>query len=332
MYLDAKTKLKYELRTIFPIIPIGNNNSEFSLERIFSLIDDYIHIYLNKIKENLKIINENSLENIVREVFNQNINANNIKWHVLAVEYSVNIIYKELRNISNQVENYNIISLKNPYIKGRLALLNDVIQDFDEFESKYECLLLGEKSNISFCRRSFSSREPFFNSREILRRNFYYNDITFSSVSVFLIRQSIELKLLRCLGIQKIKKEKDKKINAKYTQKQLLSFFKGNQYIYIPVDTDILLKIIRWTNIYIHEGYMNYHWLIILSQEYLKKLFISPIDSKSINLDGSIKIDENYFKTDLLDELLLKLKLDKRKVFIEKSSSPEAIIVPKNKW
>ena len=85
-------------------------------------------------------------------------------------------------------------------------------------------------------------RENFKSSKDIVRRLVNYDEISYSSISVFLLRQSIEITILRALGIysfvdinnceQKIKLDK------------IIDFIEKNKkYIKIPVEMPILKKL-----------------------------------------------------------------------------------------
>ncbi len=315
MNIESYREIELTLRNIF------NNTvvkEEISLTKVIEQIQQYQQ-WISELKKEFGIKKICSLEHITNQIFSKNtIDKNMCKMHIMAMEIAVKDIYDDL---TRQDENWGI---NNHYIKGKLALLNDVILDINELIWKCKEAFLNEPQNRkSGRRRLFDSREIFFSSKNLLRRHFFYNDISFSSISVFLIRQSIEIKTLNCLGIYNIidKEEIPKKIKLE----DLLSFIEKNKYIEFPVKKSLLLKIIKWSNSYIHRGVMHYHWEIILAHKILQPLFSMGEGKTMISLNGAVKIEKKYFNDALYNDLLKHLDFSIENTKIIKIS-PEAII------
>jgi hypothetical protein len=230
--------------------------NKFKLKEVISSIKEY-QKWVQALKKDFSITKNYTLEHIAEQIFSESSFDRNIcKMHILAIEFSINELLKELEKIFEQDNN---ISIYEHFIKGKLALLRDIILDINELIWKCKEVFLEEpQTRKSGRRRLFDSREVFLSSKNLLRRHFYYDDISFSSISVFLIRQSIELKILNCLGIYKIVNKNN--IAQKFKIEKIIEFIEQSNKIYFPIKKSLLLKITKWTNAYIHRGIMHYHW------------------------------------------------------------------------
>jgi len=193
--LEDYREVEIILRELFDSLLNKDIEKRYTLKDIIDAIPKY-QDYIKKLKKDFGIKKDYSIEHIAEQIFNDdNIDENKCKMHILAMKIAVDDIYKELQQVYDAYKDK--ITIKDNFIKGKLALLNDIILDINELIWKCkEVFLKQAQSTKSGRRRLFSSNEIFYASKNLLRRYFYYNDISFSSVSVFLIRQSIEIKIL----------------------------------------------------------------------------------------------------------------------------------------
>lgn len=292
---------------------------EITLIEVIEQIKQYQQWILD-LKQEFKIKKNSSLEHIANQIFSKNaMNKNMCKMHIMAIEIVVSDICDDLRR---QDANWD---MNNHYIKGKLALLNDVILDINELIWKCKEAFLDEpQTRKSGRRRLFDSGEIFFSSKNLLKRHFHYNDISFSSISVFLIRQSIEIKILNCLGIYSIVDKNE--VPKKFKLEDILSFIEKTQSIKFPLKKSLLLKIVKWSNSYVHRGVMHFHWEIVLAHKVLQPLFSMDEGKTMISLHGAVKIEKEYFNNKLYGDLLNHLEFNQEDTVIKTLTSPEAII------
>jgi len=114
------------------------------------------------------------------------------------------------------------------------------------------------------------------------------------NLSVFALRQALEIRLRRAIGIYKILDEKLN--NAKLSHDFYIDFFKNNTDIFtlkIPSITN-LSKIYKWTNYSIHTGFMARVWEIQYAFDYCSNLFNpdSYEHGKGWSIHSAIKISD----------------------------------------
>lgn len=292
-------------------------------EILLKQILDEINLYLkwvDSLKVKYKIRKEHSIEHIAEQIFSETITKNNFKYHIEAFCISLIAVKEDLNSICEADDDENKIKVKDcSYIKGILALLKDLILDFNEIYWQIEEVFFNNPQDTkSGRRRMFMGREIFKSSKDILKRQVSYGEISYSSVSIFLLRQSIEITILRALGIYSFVDDKNKEQKVKLDK--LLCFIKDNKkYIKFPVKTSILKKIIKWSNPYVHKAIMHLHWQIIISQKTLLPLFVGGEDKQTMSIHGAIQINMDFYQNNLESELIkhLGLKNNVRTIRIE---------------
>jgi hypothetical protein len=297
---------------------LDSNEEKFTWGDIINSLEQYIE-WLNDVGKEFGLKKDYTNEHLAEQLFSYTeFNKQQCKYHIYALSKYIKELYEELKVTKN---NSNFCD--SDFVKGKLALLKDLIWDGFELIGLCEEEFLERSATIGFGRRRlFSSNEIFYSSIALIRRHFTYNDITYSSLAVFQIRQAIETKVLNSLGVALIVDEHGEP--AKFKLEILIDFIDKSDKILFPVKKSLLLKITKWTNYYIHRGIMNYHWLIMLAHEVLIPLFKSGKGKKIYSIYGAVKIDEAYFKNNLEKDLLEHLGLSNCN-FV-KLSHPEAII------
>ena len=182
-------------------------------------------------------------------------------------------------------------------------------------------------------RKLLYSYESYAASKMINDHNF--NEDAFGSYSIrpaaiFLIRQSIELRLKNSLGIYSIATKEGKLLKIPRLYDYLLEFITTNKkYIVLPVKPSILLKIYRWTNGYIHRGALNYNWNIEMAYTLLDPLFTEGYKDDTWYKYGSIKIKRDFYnviETKLFEYFQHKNIKNIDKAIISMFKQPESII------
>jgi len=315
--LDRDKDLYQFLRNIFDMPNPFGEQEEYTWEDILSKLATY-KIWITTLITDFSIKKQYTDEHIAEHIFcNHNISKTICKYHIVAIKQCIKDLEDEL--LASKKQN---IPATEKYIKGKLALLKDIVLDTYELIGQCEEVFLQKTATLKLGRRRiFASNEIYNNSKNLLRRHFYYNDITFSSISVFLIRQSIETKVLNSLGIYSIVDENDEAV--KFKLESIVEFINQNENIKFPIKKSILLKITKWTNYYIHRGIMHYHWQIIWAHKVLQPLFSMGVGETKIHLYGAVKINKDYFDNKLEAELLKYLNITEAKI---NKCNPEALI------
>ena len=315
--MDRDKDLYQFLHEIFDMPNPFGEQKEYTWDDIFLKLTTYKD-WITTLATDFSIKNQYSDEHIAEHIFcNQNISKTICKYHIVAIKQCIKDLEDELLASKKQD-----IPATEKYIKGKLALLKDIVLDTYELIGQCEEVFLQKKATLKLGRRRiFASNEIYNSSKNLLRRHFNYNDITFSSISVFLIRQSIETKILNSLGIYSILDENEEPV--KFKLESIVEFINQNQNIEFPIKKSVLLKITKWTNYYIHRGIMHYHWQIMWAHKVLQPLFSMGIGKTQMYLYGAVKINKNYFENELETELLDYLNIADAKI---NKCSPEAII------
>jgi hypothetical protein len=122
--------------------------------------------------------------------------------------------------------------------------------------------------------------------------------ITLSSSTPFIIRQSIEYKIKRILGIDYI--EIDGKPDIK-TAERCFRALENNKAFYrtSSFDFKIVKQIHSWTNYYIHGGYRPEPWRTETAINYLKNLFYAGKTSEKHSYSYSLYAGVEVLECDL---------------------------------
>jgi hypothetical protein len=96
------------------------------------------------------------------------------------------------------------------------------------------------------------------------------NDFSIPPLSIFLLRQAIEIKIGEMLNIGAIQTNDNKPV--KVTTDKFISLLSEDNFV-LPVKKSIIEKIDTWTNAYIHLGIVDYFWKVEFAQEILNPLF-----------------------------------------------------------
>ncbi|MDA3953802.1 MAG: hypothetical protein PF485_09150 [Bacteroidales bacterium] len=136
------------------------------------------------------------------------------------------------------------------------------------------------------------------------------NAVVLSSSAPFLIRQSIEYKIKRVLGIYRLLI--DGVDDIRLIEKCFKVIEKNKNYYKIKnFDFDIVNQIYSWTNFYIHAGIRPFPWITENAIDYLNSLFHVHKDKAklSFSLYGGIEV-----KQEDLDEIRNNTKQNFRKL------------------
>ncbi|WP_297286232.1 hypothetical protein [uncultured Brachyspira sp.] len=316
-------------------------NKEIPQEDFFSIFEAIykkekidIEERINKLPINKKKYN---LKQIAKEVFNIKIHfkkeSEMIMYYKVQFEamlYTFEDYYKTIFEFKNQKDIYKN-EIFNGFLEYYSCLYYNIIEIIVELELNYGI----EPSKSAILRNRIDSNETFISS---LRLKNYLNSFSYISSfnsSVFLIRQSIELKLKNMLGIDYIINYDNGKL-VKIPGDRLLNFAFKNKNIKVPdtLESDIIKKIHDWTQIFIHGGFIINIWQIHIAHVILKELFMpntySNTEKRIFSIYGSISMSKSYYNNQLEMEILNYLKKEPKianqNIKIVKLKNPEAII------
>jgi hypothetical protein len=233
-------------------------------------------------------------EDIVNQVFRNSIPSKDVK---IYVKYSIACLLNSTQRVYKSILQAKE-SKKEEFFISEMELLKEMAFEAAIF-MEYAFNVI-EKKNIDFGhgkRFYIHPRETFEASRQILRKyvnNRSLGDFVLSPTSIFLIRQSIELWLLSIFAINSVTDGNNKLIKLQPEKLFKLLDNKGKT-VETPISKVVIQKIHKWTQSYVHAGWMNYSWEIEHAQHLLLPIF-SPKD---------IKIDKAHF--DSIEEQLKKI-------------------------
>jgi hypothetical protein len=238
--------------------------------------------------------------------------------------------YKTFENIVATIET-NKGGLKYHNIIKYRDLLYDFLHDINDFifyikrktDPNY-FFLTGGKAYSTSSFETFIMAKTFFYSSLYKKNILPYKES--QGMVAMAIRQSIEIKTKRVLGIYMI--QKTKRNLQDYGFKRLFKFIEDNQtdITYDPIDFEILKTIYGWSCAYIHNGELSYIWQTEWALNYLNTFFKPGISSSSgktrLSIFGAFKL-RNYNS--------LKTKLDafvgsNYKILYVKVNNVEAIV------
>jgi hypothetical protein len=171
-------------------------------------------------------------------------------------------------------------------------LIIDSIILVSDCESKH-----GIQSSIQMQKQNILTSDESFKSSVFLKLNTRaYSSMSSFNASVFLIRQSIELKIKNALGINFISDNKGEML--KIPGDKFMDFFFNNEKIELPnIKKSIIRKIHSWTQYFVHGGYVLNIWQIDIAHSLLLPLFECGEKNGNLSLYGGVKIAKEYFNT-----------------------------------
>ncbi|MCA4783280.1 hypothetical protein IF125_13635 [Empedobacter stercoris] len=208
--------------------------------------------------------------------------------------------------------------------KFNIGVNNSSIENFSDFLFifSFDVFQLVKYAEVNFNNTSVnynmipaigsSSRDIYENSSIILHiKHFKTNSIhyrDFFSYAVFANRLLIEVSGKNILGIDSITNDKGERIKGIKTQIawNFIKFDQSNKKrIVLPIEVDTILEIEKWTNRFIHTGYIQPIFLVENALFFLDKLS-NPYSTQIREYDEMKSEFESFVKQQLNDKQLLK--------------------------
>jgi len=323
-----------------------NDVNLFDIENFILHFNSYLDFINSLFLENFKKRKEYSDIHIAEQIFCEKISdyKTYIKYSLLAQSKSFKRIKKNIIYFCDKKQFDNLLN--------EVRLMSELVTDSIDFINSSGLKYKDESINFGvFKSNTVCSSQIYGASIYLFRENINFKSWSISAIrytSIFLIRQSIELRLKNALGILNILDSEQHPIKIK--SDFFVNFIKENiSYFEFPIEFSILNKIFKWTNLYIHTGIFNYIWLIDWAHLLLNPLFKPYRDVNSINdvlqgrfkekgnitvfnIFGSIKIKKDFFNNLMipkLREVILKnnKSYSEDDIFVITQSKPEVMLV-----
>lgn len=319
----------------------------FDLIKFDPIYQDYFNYINNIFNSWFPNTPEYSDEHVAEILFIKEIRsktyANWVRIEFYAMLKSTERIYNKINKYSKSNDSEYLIyeiSLFNEMLFEVAAFLNDSSDRLNK-NLNYRC----GKRNI------LHSLEVYYASLMSLRQ---MNDQTrigqfaMPALSIFAIRQAIELRLRYSLGILMICDNQGKMIRV--TGEKFIDVFKrlaknNSKGIIFPMKYSVLLKIFNWSQYYIHGGIVFNIWEIEWAHYLLEPLFSSGSDGNTTSRFGAIKIKKELYekipnivkeiinrpRSGLFERLLMRITGKNRKILSEvtitRLDDPECLII-----
>jgi len=223
-----------------------------------------------------------------------------LKCNLVAAKYYFIALCEEIENAEGD-QTYHSIKKYSRKIRSFLHDYRPVIEYFKRRQDKDYTFFQGGKNYTHHTFELYITYKRLFwaNDTEL---NIY--EKTKPNLACFTLRQSIELKVMRILGLYSFyNKTYD---GPKVGNEFFIEFLKkySEQIIFENLNPTTLQQVYKWTNLTIHTGNIPRSWQLYLAINYADRLLKPVSDEKSFSAAGRIKIKK--FKK-LQAELLNKL-------------------------
>jgi hypothetical protein len=205
--------------------------------------------------------------------------------------------FSELLNLTQNRDFYENIDFIGIMEYFKFLIIDSIIlvSDCEEQHGIRPSRQMG-KQNI------LSSADSYRSSVNMKLFSSAWSSLSSFNASVFLIRQSIELKIKNALGINFIQDSNGAMLRI--PGDKFMKFFFDNKEIELPnIKKSIVRKIHNWTQYFVHGGYVLNLWQIDIAHTLLQPLFKGGDRNGTLSIYGGIKISKKYydnqFKIDL---------------------------------
>lgn len=153
-------------------------------------------------------------------------------------------------------------------------------------------LLKGISVKYDFARRNVIDSIDSFKLSRCILGGLLCDELENRATSVFLLRQALELRIKNALGIHSFVGDGGVSRISGFIFVDIIQ--ENQEEINLPLDFAIFQKIVKWTNVSIHSGWVPPAWKIDWAHNYLEPLFQQGYNKKTISLYGAIKIKRNF--------------------------------------
>lgn len=250
------------------------------------------------------------------------------------------VIFKSIKDLKNKQQN------KNYYQSNAVCMLNslkgviteDVLERL-KASSNNELLIYNYTSLVKDILLDYMDLENLYRGDKLQRsqhtmsmyqtyRQLVFGQCSFHSfvekevnMSITLIRQAIEVRVRRAIGVLGIENSNGiVEPLPMSTIFKVLGDYKSEVKFAVPLDK--LIRIYNWANIFVHTGVVTYRWLPVMLEKYLKPILIGQKkDEKNWHIDNGIEMSSETYEK--IKEVLSEALKENSKFY---ECRPEAII------
>jgi hypothetical protein len=211
---------------------------------------------------------------IVNQIFLQNIDKKDQKvW----VKYSIACLLNSSERVFENIKKAKKTN-DTKLFQGELNLLYDMAFEAPILMQSAFKIIEGRKVRFGHGKRPYiTAREVYNVSQQILTKYTYpkaLGGFGLSPSSIMLLRQAIELWLQEIFGIEAATDEHSKLVKLNPAILLELLDNKGLN-VKLPIPKAVIVKIHKWTQPYVHAGWMKYTWEVEHAQQILFPIFYS---------------------------------------------------------
>ena len=291
-------------------------SSAFDFIEFEKYFNDYLEFLRTLYKQNFNKVKEYGNDHIAEQIFLNKIY--NVKEYY---KYSIYAIIKTCSRISENIKWFSDKS-ESKNILQEIRLFSEILGSTIDFVNSSNLLYNNQKINFGYFKTNCVNSTQVYNaSQNLFHENLNLKSdsiVAIRNTSIFLIRQSIELRLKNAIGLNYVYHNNGETVKLRHDL--LLDFIKCNTTNFtFPTKFSILEKIYKWTNLYIHNGIHNYLWLIDWAYIILNPLFKPFVDdlmknilngdysvlpeNQAYNRFGSIRIKKDFYENHLKNNL-----------------------------
>lgn len=237
------------------------------------------------------------------------------------------------------IEYINNVSPKIKYLdEDKSEMCRSLFQELIIFLSVVEKYFNPQKEDYGFGRRNIVfSTELYYSTYYHLFNYFDQNTmagISTKPISIFLLRQAIEVRYKNALGVYVFRNSHTHESIMVKSDIYIDFVYMHKDEIQVPISKRSVNIIKKWSNSFIHTGFMHEIYKIWYALKTIEPLF-TPLNNEvdGYYRDGSIIINKKYYENkldyDLIEYVIQKLPknniLGSSDIYIEKIS-PEAYI------
>lgn len=216
------------------------------------------------------------------------------------------VILKILDYTKSEIDSYSDDFLNSDIFRGTASYLHLLLSHIEEFVGEVATIKEQKDYRRTYTRKKLLAQEVFDLSRRLPKSQTYTNEMTHIYEIIFLIRQSIELKILESLYIEGVINEKhcrpvkvspDAFIGLLADSSVKLTDINGTEK---ELDIDLIRLIHSWTNYFVHSGRGYWVWEV----EFIRRILQDFIFA-------NIRIDKNYL-VQIPEKVMQCIKEDER--------------------
>jgi hypothetical protein len=245
-----------------------------------------------------------------------NVHRHDVKDWKVWMKYSLACLINTSERIFENVKEAKKLNREDLFLK-EIELLKEISFEAAVFLEDAFAILDEEKVDFGHWKRfNLWYREVFDASEQLLRKYVHPNakgSFVVGPTSIFLLRQGIELWVKSLFGINYVSDLSGKPIKL---QPERLFEFLDTKNCSLPIERSVITRIHKWTQPYVHGGWMGHIWEAEIAQHYLRPIFYPQ----------NVKVKKSFY--DDMQKQMEKL-LGKKDIIVHRMKTPAGEVVEK---